>query len=780
MSLPKLKLRIKVPLFFIAISLIPLLIINAIWFTFSKNEITNITSSEVKAVSNQALARINNFFATKLTSLIVHSQTESVLSQNIPNINTEFQGLLVQDSAIEQLQLLDKSGKEIVRVTRKKVYKDNELTNQSGGAAFRVTTYVGGSRYISSPFLNEENKPVIEIAIPVIAKQIPQSLQSLSTSSIGKSRKPGEILGVVIERVYLDNLWKIINALTIGQHGYVYIVDNKGFLINHPKNQLPLQKDLSQVDEVGYYLSTLSEETRENKTVNQTINEIGEQSLTIYQKAQVVPWAVIAQVPLSDSLFAAGDIIVFIATLFLITFIFVVLLSLSVSYQIVRPIEDLQKGSNYLGQGNLSYRLNIKSGDEIEELARSFNNMASNVEESFKKLAQQKIHSEKSAELLLRRDLDLRKINDELEIEKENISAERNKLAVILAGITDSVIALDLQRNIIAFNIAAEKLTGFLAKDVMGKSIDAVIKVFDQSRELSPSYYCPIRLDGFEGEVFHKQGLRVLGQNGKESFVNLIAGQIKEGAQANLGCILTLHDKTAEKRLEEMKLDFISMAAHELRTPLTSIRGYLSVFIKENQDKLGSEQKVLLDHLANATQRLTFLISDLLSVTHIEKGTFSIQPEVVNWLAFVKQTVSDVTGRAKEKQVQVMFIESSFQPVVKVDKVRIGEVLSNLLNNAITYTNTGGMVKVWIEQKDNNVVTYVADTGIGIPAEAIPHLFTKFYRVSTSLQEGIKGTGLGLYISKTIVEKHGGAIWVTSELGKGSTFSFSLPLDNKK
>lgn len=401
------------------------------------------------------------------------------------------------------------------------------------------------------------------------------------------------------------------------------------------------------------------------------------------------------------------------------------------------------------------------------------------VAESLKKLAEQKARSDKAAELLLRRDLDLRKINDELELEKENILAERNKLAVILSGITDCVIALDLNRNIIAFNMAAQRLTGFSEKDVIGKPVNAVIKVFDNSHELLPPYYCPIRTDGFEGEVFRKQGLRILGKNGKESYVNLITGQIKEGARANLGCILTLHDKTAEKRLEEMKLDFISMAAHELRTPLTSIRGYLSVFIKENQDKLGNDQKTLLDHLSSATERLTLLISDLLSVTHIEKGTFAVHTELINWSTFVKQAVLDVTQRAKEKQVQIMFLDSTSQPTLQVDRLRIGEVLSNLLNNAITYTNPGGIVKVWIEQKDNNVVTNVSDTGIGIPTEAIPHLFTKFYRVSTSLQEGIKGTGLGLYISKVIVEKHGGTIWVTSEPGKGSTFAFSLPIQSQ-
>ncbi len=369
-------------------------------------------------------------------------------------------------------------------------------------------------------------------------------------------------------------------------------------------------------------------------------------------------------------------------------------------------------------------------------------------------------------------------IEKEVEKRTQELSAERNKLAIILSGIIDSIIAVDLQKKIILFNKAAENLTGYKTVEVIGKPIDVVIKVFDQSQELIPLYYCPIRTDGFEGEIFKKQGLRVIGQNGKESFVNLIAGQIREGAQVNLGCILTFHDKTQEKRLEEMKIDFISMAAHELRTPLTSIRGYLSVFIKENKDKLNADQKSLLDHLSSVTERFALLISDLLSVSNMEKGSFSISKEPIQWSTFVQQSISELEQRARDKQVQLTFLDSLVKPTVQIDKLRMGEVLSNLISNAIIYTNAGGTVKVWIGQKDNNITTFVQDTGVGIPATAIPHLFTKFYRVSTSLQQGIKGTGLGLYISKVIVEKHGGSIWVNSEVSKGSTFAFSLPIQS--
>ena len=450
--------------------------------------------------------------------------------------------------------------------------------------------------------------------------------------------------------------------------------------------------------------------------------------------------------------------------LFLIVIAFIVFSSVLVSKQIAEPIEKL---------GN---SLNITSGDEIEELGNTFNSMARNLQEAFKKLEDQKIKSNKTEKLLLRRDLDIRQINDELELEKDAISSERNKLSVILSGITDAVIAVNLNRSILTFNASAERLTGFRAPDVIGKPIDRIIKVFDQDKESEPTQYCPIRTDGFEGVVFSKTDLKVIG-NEKQSFVNLIAGQIKEGKHINLGCILTLHDVTKEKQLEEMKLDFVSMAAHELRTPLTSIRGYLSVFMKENEAKFTSEQNEFLHHINIAAQQLMALIENLLSVSRIERVAFAVSMQPIDWADNVRQTINEFTERAKEKKIDLKFIEPQQKiAYVKADRLRINEVLSNLLSNATFYTQEGGNITVSLEQKGKEVVTHIKDNGEGISGNALPHLFTKFFRATGRLSQGSKGTGLGLYISKAIVEMHGGKIWVESEAGKGSIFSFSLPI----
>jgi two-component system, OmpR family, phosphate regulon sensor histidine kinase PhoR len=164
----------------------------------------------------------------------------------------------------------------------------------------------------------------------------------------------------------------------------------------------------------------------------------------------------------------------------------------------------------------------------------------------------------------------------------------------------------------------------------------------------------------------------------------------------------------------------------------------------------------------------------------MEKGAFTINKKQTDLVTLVKEHVIDIQNRAKEKSIALQFIEPRFKlPDMYIDPLSISEVVINLVSNAVTYTPPSGKVTVTLEKHEQDVIIHVQDTGEGIPQSAIPHLFTKFFRVSGTLEQGSKGNGLGLYISKAIVEMHHGKIWVKSELGKGSTFSFSLPIKHE-
>ena len=241
------------------------------------------------------------------------------------------------------------------------------------------------------------------------------------------------------------------------------------------------------------------------------------------------------------------------------------------------------------------------------------------------------------------------------------------------------------------------------------------------------------------------------------------------------GKVFIFHDISKEQELERMKIDFVSMAAHELRTPLTSIKGYLSVFMEENS-ALSDDHKTYLKRMNIASDQLIVLVENLLNITKIEKGALALNLESLDIVQTVKEIVDLLHERATQKNVTLAFPYITTIPKVKADKLRITEVITNLLANAIAYTDINGSVTILFEEKEGEVITHIKDTGQGIPKEALPHLFTKFYRVSGKLEQGSKGTGLGLYIAKAIIDMHNGKIWVESEVGIGSTFSFSLPI----
>lgn len=494
-------------------------------------------------------------------------------------------------------------------------------------------------------------------------------------------------------------------------------------------------------------------------------------------------WLNLAQNFLQLSLLSQLNLPLFmLAGLFLILS-FIILALFWFSRKIINPIEKLLLAIQIIGMGDLKHRAELSGDDEVQKLALGINNMAISLQLTLDKLSAQSQMADKSAQLLLGRDLDLRKTNDELELQKEGISAEKNKLAIILSGISDAVIALDLHRNIVLFNKAAETLINLKEQEVVGKPIQQIIRLYLNNVEISLDDFCPENKIGFEGVVYSKPTVKLVSfkpnqaEEEKEIFVNLISGQIREGRRVNLGCILTLHDISAEKQLEKMKLDFVSMAAHELRTPLTAIKGYLSVFIKENTAKFTLEQNMFMTRINIATSQLTGLIENLLNVSKIERGVFDVNVEPINWIELAKTVFDQFGERAKEKHIEYIFLPPSQNlPKVKADKLRIAEVIANLLSNAISYTQEKGKITLWIETQKSQVITHITDNGEGIPKQAMPKLFSKFFRVSGNLEQGSKGTGLGLYIAKSIVQMHHGQIWVESELGRGTTFSFSLPL----
>lgn len=230
---------------------------------------------------------------------------------------------------------------------------------------------------------------------------------------------------------------------------------------------------------------------------------------------------------------------------------------------------------------------------------------------------------------------------------------------------------------------------------------------------------------------------------------------------------------------DQMKTEFVSIASHELLTPITAMQGFLSMILVEHLGKVDDQARGYLDHVYASANRLALLVKDLLSVSRIESGKIKIEPRTLDLGKQIEETVAQLHFKAEEKSLKLDYAPAVPPlPPAFADPDRTMEVLINLVGNAIKYTPQGTVtIRTAVEEKPKPIVRVdIADTGLGMTKEAQSHLFEKFYRIATPETQGIPGTGLGLYITKSVLEKMGGGLSVESTPGKGSTFSFTLPL----
>jgi signal transduction histidine kinase len=241
----------------------------------------------------------------------------------------------------------------------------------------------------------------------------------------------------------------------------------------------------------------------------------------------------------------------------------------------------------------------------------------------------------------------------------------------------------------------------------------------------------------------------------------------------DVGRAVIMQDITHFKELDRMKSDFVSTVSHDLRAPLTSVKAYAQML--EMAGDLNDKQTVFMNRIAKATDHIADLVNDLLDLSKIEAG-MDLEPAVVDLSRLATEVVAEFQEQAADKRQQLIYRGSNQAVPVVGNELRLRQVLSNLLGNALKYTREEGQILTLLQLNDSQVSLKVEDDGLGIPPADLPFVFDKFYRVKNEDRADILGTGLGLAICKSIIEKFGGAIWAESQYRQGSTFTFTLPL----
>ncbi len=231
---------------------------------------------------------------------------------------------------------------------------------------------------------------------------------------------------------------------------------------------------------------------------------------------------------------------------------------------------------------------------------------------------------------------------------------------------------------------------------------------------------------------------------------------------------------TKLKALDEAKDEFISMASHQLRTPLTSVKGYVSMVLEGDMGKVSASQRKMLDQAFVSSQRMVYLIADLLNVSRLRTGKFVIEAKPTDLSEVIEQEISQLVETAKGRDLTLTYKKPKGFPVLMLDETKIRQVIMNFADNAIYYTPAGGHIEVKLEDKGQTIEFTVNDDGLGVPKAEQPHLFTKFFRAGNAKKARPDGTGLGLFMAKKVIVAQGGALVFKSAEGKGSTFGFSF------
>lgn len=365
----------------------------------------------------------------------------------------------------------------------------------------------------------------------------------------------------------------------------------------------------------------------------------------------------------------------------------------------------------------------------------------------------------------------------------KNLASELSEVAtkseVIVNAIGDGVIAIDAQGVIQLINPAAQQVLGWGKQDAQALSYKSVLQLIDQKNEPLIDAKDPIQQSLNTNQQVRDNDLTIVTHSGKKILAALVVSPI---GNVGSGVIIVFRDITKQKAEEREQAEFISTASHEMRTPVASIEGYLGLALNPNTAQIDDKARDFIMKAHEAAQHLGRLFQDLLDVSKADDGRMQNTPKVVDIMTYTHDILQGLGQKAKDKGLRLTFKPNPDDGVkhvtpvyyVNLDNDHIREIIDNLTENAIKYTPAGD-VTVDVTGTDDKVVISIKDSGIGIPAEDMSHLFQKFYRVNNEETNQIGGTGLGLYLCRRLAETMGGRIWAESEYKKGSTFYVELP-----
>ena len=598
----------------------------------------------------------------------------------------------------------------------------------------------------------------------------------------------------------LKYIGDVVSAITVGKAGYAYAVTRTGELIAHPDISLVLQRrNVALLDQVKAAFEPVPGKPKLNAIVADNLQ--GKSVLTSFALIPGLDWAVIIERPVAEAYETLYASMMRTSALFLIGLGMALIASLFLARRVVRPVRILREGVERIGTGDLGFRLDLKTGDEIEVLADEFNKMTTQLQESYANLE----HKVEDRTRELTESLEQQTATSEI---LGVISSSPTDIQPVLDAVAESAARLcdatnaqiyRVEGNVLRLaashgSLPATEEIPITRGSLAGRAVldRQTVHIHDLAAEIETEFpdsaeaqrrfghrtvlSTPLLREGVPLGVIGIRRTEVRPFTDKQiALLKTFADQAVIAIE-NVRLFQEIQDKNEQlEAANRHKSQFLANVSHELRTPLNSIIGFTRIVLRRVGAQIPDLQKDNLQKVLVSSEHLLSLINELLDLAKIESGRMEVYAETFQLNDVVRMATSTVEPMLKDGRVRLVTEIAPDIPPLKTDRDKLKQAVLNLLSNAAKFTEKGE-IKVAAWQENGNVKLTVSDTGIGMKKEALDYIFDEFRQADMSSTRRYGGTGLGLAIVKRFINLMGGDIGVESEVGKGSKFTITIPI----
>ena len=735
-------INVSLTIAFLILSALVLTIATTLYLFFFILDQREAIADRHQRIARAAAKDVNNFIHNKFDILKAANNFGRLASVSRYQQKIVLEQLLGAEPSFQELILLDAQGIELQTVSNWSKIFSGKIREDTKHIEKEILSRVKMNQdYISPVYIYRlTSEPIVIIAVPV--------------TNILK-----EVSEILLADVKLKYMWDLVGDIKVGRNGMAYVVDRRGNLLAFNDITLVLQgKNLLHLKEVNKFINKNELHTADKAEISKGI--YGNYVVSAHAALDFPDWAVIVELPVIEAYSAVFTTISISVSVLLLSIILAVLTGRYLSTRITRPIIDLRDAAKLIGEGRLDKKIKIESGNEIGELALSFNQMVDNLN-----------RTTVSRDSLQKEVIERKKV-------EASLRESENRFKDIAFSSADFIWEIDENGVYTYCSKKGEEILGYTEKEIIGKTpfdfmpgdeAERIKELFAQLKKEKDS----IR----DTENWHltkdnkricllSNGVPIVDEDGNLKGYRGVDKDITERKEAEIKMNMLMEEMSrSNNELEQ----FAYVASHDLQEPLRKVNTFSEKLRKANVDKLDEKSVDYINRMQNASNRMRSLIEGLLSYSRVT--TKAAPFEEVDLNKIVKNVISDLEIRIQETKAE---IKKEELPVVMADPLQMRQLFQNLLSNAIKYhkQNEPPAVSIQSRKSNNNYEITVSDNGIGFNDKYSERIFGLFQRLVTRAE--FEGTGIGLTICKKIVERHNGTITAKSKVGEGSKFIFTI------